>query len=168
MKPKNLKERRKTFLRFLLLFLFTVASVLTAVYFNFKVPKKENKLLKTQVRIVKKEMEYQDNFFKEMKSIKGMIDSLDVPGQNISYQTSMISTKLVDLQKAFPTKDSTYKYDMYTSIVGLYVELQNTKDELRSLVDAKSTIEEYKDVLDKCREDLKQAERDLFIARNSN
>jgi hypothetical protein len=74
MKPKNLKERRKTFLRFLLLFLLTVASILTAVYFNFRVPKKENKLLKTKVRIVKKEMEYQNNFFKEMKSIKNMID----------------------------------------------------------------------------------------------
>ena len=168
MKPKNLKERRKTFLRFLLLFLLTVASVLIAVYFNFKVPKKENKLLKTQVRIVKKEMEYQNNFFSEMKSIKSMIDSLDIPGQNVSFQTKLINTKLVDLQKAIPTKDSTYKYDMYTSIVELYVELQNTKDELRSLSDSKSTIEEYKDALDKCRDDLKQAERDLFIARNSN
>jgi len=168
MKPKNSKERRKTFLRFLLLFLLTVASILVAVYFNFKVPKKENNLLKTQVRVVKKEMVFQNKFFKEMKSIKGMIDSLDVPGQNVSFQTSLINTKLVDLQKGIPTKDSTYKYDMYTSIVELYAELQNAKDELRSLTDAKSTIEEYKDVLDKCREDLKQAERDLFIARNSN
>lgn len=168
MKPKNLKERRKTFLRFLLLFLLTVASILIAVYFNFRIPKKENSLLKTQVKIVKKEMEYQNNFYKEMKLIKGMIDSLDIPGQNISYQTSMISTKLVDLQKAIPTKDSTYKYDMYKTIVDLYLDLQNSKDELRSLVDAKSTIEEYKDALDKCREELKQTERDLFIARNSN
>lgn len=168
MKPKNIKERRKTFLKFLLIFLLTVTFILVAVYFNFKVPKKENKLLKDQVKIVKKEMIYQNGFYDNMKSIKGMIDSLDVPGQNISYQSTLINKKLVDLQKSVPTKDSTYRYDMYMNILDLYVELQSAKEELRSLVDAKSTIEEYKDALDKCREELKQAERDLFIARSSN
>ena len=168
MKPKNSKERRNSFLKFLALFLFTVAMVVTAVYFNFKVPNKENQILKAQALNIKKEMDFQNNFNKEMSTVKNMIDSMDVPGQNISYQNSLISTKLVDMQKMIPTKDSTYRYDMYTNIVGLYIELQETKDRLRSLEDAESTIQEYKEAFEKCKDDYKEVERELYILRRSN
>ncbi len=167
MKPKNSKERQIAFLKFLLLFLVTVLTIVFAIYFNYKVPNKENALLKDQVKSVEKEMEFQSNFSDEMTAIKSMIDSLDIPGQNISYQNSLIGGKLAELQKKIPSKDSTYRYDMYTNIVNLYVELHETKGELLSLNDAKSTIEEYKEALDRCRADLKQTERDLFIARGN-
>lgn len=168
MKPKNSKERQSAFLKFLLLFLVTVLTIVFAIYFNYKVPNKENDLLKTQIKSVEKEMEFQNNFSDEMTAIKSMIDSLDIPGQNISYHNLLIGTKIAELQKNIPSKDSTYRYDMYSNIVNLYVELQDIKGELRSLNDAKSTIEEYKEALDRCRADLKQTERDLFIARGSN
>lgn len=165
MKPKNSKERRTAFLKFLALFVVTMLTIVSAVYFNYKIPNKENALLKNQVKLVEKEMEFQSKFNKEMTEIKSMLDSLDVPGQNISYQNSLISNRLVDLQKTIPTKDSTINYDMYSNIVKMYVELQDTKGELLSLDDAKNTIEEYKVALDRCQRDLKQTERDLFIAR---
>ncbi len=168
MKPKNTKERRNSFLKFLLLFLVTVGTIVTAVYFNFKVPSKENALLKNEAKNIEKEMNFQDDFSKQMTSIKRMIDSLDVPGQNISYQNSLVSKKLVDMQGQIPTKDSTYRYDMYTHIINLYVELQETKDKLRDLKDAESTIEEYKDALDNCKQDYKEIQRDLDIARRSS
>jgi len=168
MKPKNTKERRSAFLKYLALFVVTMLAILFAVYFNFKVPSKENELLKNKVKAVEKEKVFQNKFSEKMTVIKNMLDSLDVPGQNVTYQNSLISDKLVDLQKFIPSKDSTYVYDMYSSIVDLYSELQAINGELRSLNSAKSTIEEYKDALDRCRSDLKQTERDLFIARGSN
>lgn len=168
MKPKNSKERRASFFKFLALFAVTITAILFAVYFNFKVPNKENTLLKDKIKAVDKEMIFQDNFSKEMKTILGMIDSLDIKGQNLSYQNSLISGRLVDLQKTIPTKDSTYRYDMYTNIVAVFAELQDSKAELSKLKDAKATIDEYKGALDRCKEDLKQCERDLFIARGSN
>lgn len=168
MKPKNSKERRASFFKFLALFIVTITAILFAVFFNYKVPNKENSILKNQVKAIEKEMIFQDNFSNEMIAIRSMIDSLDAKGQNLSYQNSLISTKLVDLQKTIPTKDSTYKYDMYSNIVAVYADLQEAKDELSSLKDAKNTIEEYKLALDRCRVDLKQTERDLYIARGSN
>jgi len=165
MKPKNSKERRSAFLKFLALFVVTVLAILFAVYFNFKVPNKENSLLKAEVKSVESEMEFQKNFSKEMESIKHMIDSLDVPGQNLPYENSLISTKLVDLQKTIPTKDSTFRYDMYNNIIATYVDLQKSEGELISLNDAKNTIEKYKIELEKCRTELTQTKRDLFIAR---
>ncbi|WP_299888143.1 type VI secretion system transmembrane protein TssO [uncultured Lacinutrix sp.] len=165
MKPKNSKERRSAFFKFLALFVITMLAILFAVYFNFKVPNKENDLLKAQVKAVEKEMEFQKNFSEQMETIKGMIDSLDVPGQNLPHENSKISNKLVELQKSIPTKDSTFRYDMYTNIVNTFSNLQQSEIELIDLNDAKNTIEEYKMALEKSNNELDQVKRDLFIAR---
>lgn len=167
MKPKNIKERRNSFLKFLLLFLVTTATVVTAVFFTFKIPVKENSMLKGQAKVFSKEMKFQDSFFDRMKKVKGLIDSLDVPGQNVSYLNSLISKDLVELQKSIPRKDSTFKYDMYTDVVKLYVDVQEMKDKLRDLKDAENTIEQYKAELEKTQQDFKQLERDLLIARQN-
>ena len=164
MKPKNSKERTTSFLKFLALFLVTVGMIVAAVFFTYSVPTKENALLREQTKVIETEMEFQSGFFNEMESVKRMIDSLDVPGQNTAYQKSLISSKLVELQKTIPTKDDdTHLYDMHTAIIELYVELQTAKDKLHELRDAENTIEEYKDALETCRRDLKEAERELRI-----
>ncbi|MUH34704.1 hypothetical protein D9O36_02515 [Zobellia amurskyensis] len=165
MKPKNSKERRVSFLKFSGLFIVTVSVILGAVYFNFKVPEKENMLLREQASIVEGEIKFQKGFFGEMQGLKRMIDSLDLPGQNASYQNSLISAEIVNLQNEIPVKDSTYLYDMHMSIVQLYVELQTAKGKLNELRDAEGTIKEYKSELEACREDLKHVERELSIER---
>lgn len=167
MKPKNVKERRNSFLKFLLLFLITTATVVTAVFFTFKIPVKENTMLKERAKVFSKEMKFQNSFFNSMKKVKGLIDSLDVPGQNVSYLNSLISKDLVELQKSIPRKDSTFKYDMYSNVVKLYVDIQDMKGKLRDLKDAESTIEQYKEELEKTQQDFKQLERDLLIARQN-
>lgn len=167
MKPKNVKERRNSFLKFLLLFLITTATVVTAVFFTFKIPVKENTMLKERAKVFSKEMKFQNSFFNSMKKVKGLIDSLDVPGQNVSYLNSLISKDLVELQKSIPRKDSTFKYDMYSNVVKLYVDIQDMKGKLRDLKDAENTIEQYKEELEKTQQDFKQLERDLLIARQN-
>lgn len=161
MKPKNVKERRNSFLKFLLLFIVTVGTIVTAVYFNFKVPKKENDILKEEAKAIKKEMQFQNDFSDEMFNVKKLFDSLDVPGSNTKFTNSLISKKLVDLQGKIPTKDSTYRYDMYTRILTLHVDLQKTKEKLRDLKDAEGLIEEYKEALGKCKDDYTEIQRDM-------
>ncbi|MDB2606704.1 type VI secretion system transmembrane protein TssO [Zobellia sp.] len=165
MKAKNSKERRISFLKFLALFLVTVFTIQAAVYFNYKVPTKENSLLREQASTVKGEMEFQKKFFGKMQGLKRMIDSLDIPGQNTSYQNSLISAQIVELQNGIPVKDSTYLYDMHMSIVQLYVELQTAKDKLHDLKDAEETIKEYKTALESSNEELKEVRRELSIER---
>ena len=167
MKPKNSKERSSSFLKFLALFIVTMAMILVAVFFNFQIPEKENKLLREQADVFDQEMEYQSEFFAEMQSLKQMIDSLDVPGQNTSYQNSLISTQIVDLQKNIPPKGSSHIYDMHMAIIQLYVELQTATDKLNSLQDAEGTIADYKEAFENCKKDLVQAERELYIARRT-
>ena len=164
MKPKNSKERRNSFLKFSALFLVTVGMIMVAVFFTYKVPTKENAQLREETKVIGTAMEFQSGFFNEMESVKSMIDSLDVPGQNTAYQKSLITNKLVELQNTIPIKDDdTHLYDMHTTIIELYVELQTAKDKLHALRDAESTIEEYEEALDKCRSELKEAERELRL-----
>lgn len=168
MKPKNSKERRNSFLKFLALFVVTVGFIVTTIFFTFQIPKKENSILKEDIKAVNKERVFQEEFEQGMVDIKSMIDSLDVPGQNISYQNSLISDKLVDLQGKIPTKDSRINYNLYKGIVTSLVDLQESKTKLKGLHDAENTIEEYKTALDGCKDDYEEIKRDLDIARRSS
>jgi GTP1/Obg family GTP-binding protein len=167
MKPKNVKERKSSFIKFLLLFLLTTTTIMVAVFFNFRVPQKENSLLKERAKNMEREMKFQAEFAEEIHGTKAMIDSLDIPGQNVSFMNTLIGQKLGDLQSNIPSKDSTYRYKMYSSIINTLVDLQAAKKELHDLSDAKSLIEEYRAALDKARSDLEQSKRDLDVVRLS-
>ena len=163
MKPKNSKERRTSFLKFLGLFVVTVGMIVAAVFFSYSVPKKENAQLREVTKVREAGMVFQKNFFDEMQAVKSMIDSLDVPGQNLVYQKNLIELKLAELRKTIPTKDETHLYDMHTSILRLYSELRLAKDKLHELKDAEGLIAEYKEELDNCERDLKAADRELRL-----
>ncbi len=164
MKPQNSKERRISFLKFFGLFALTVAMIVAAVFFNYNVQKKETTLLREESKLIKAGVEFKDKFYEEMVDVQGLIDSLDVPGQNTNFLKSQINDKLVVLQKTIPTEDDeTNLYDMHSTIVNLYVELTAAKDKLHELRDAEATIDEYKKAYEDCSRDLKTAERELRI-----
>ncbi len=162
MKPKNNKERQLSFFRFLGLFLLTVSAIVVAIFFTFKVPSKENKSLREKALIIEKEMSFQNDFYNEMTGIKNLIDSLDrIEPSRSNYLNTIINRKIVDLQKIIPTKDASYRYDYYMDITYLYLELLEGKDRLRSLNDTENLIDELKTEYEKCKDNLKLAEREL-------
>jgi peptidoglycan hydrolase CwlO-like protein len=163
MKPKNSKERRNSFLKFLALFVVTVGMIVTAVFFTYSVPKKENAQLREVTKVMETGMVFQKDFYDEMKAVKNMIDSLDVPGQNTDYLNSQIGEKMAKLENTIPTKDETHLYDMHTSILRLYSELQISKNKLHELRDAEERIEEYEEAYEDCKDELKQALRELRL-----
>ncbi|MDH7446795.1 type VI secretion system TssO [Aquimarina sp. 2201CG14-23] len=166
MKPKNSKERRNSVLKFGLLFLFTVALIVTAFFFDFdRVPFKENSVLRERSASVEKEIQFQKEFSDGMENVKSLIDSLDTPGQNLQYINAKISSTIVDLQKSIPKEDSTYRYDMYTNIVNSYVDIQAFKSKLKEYDGVDQRIEEYKEELDRLRQELNEANRYLDALR---
>ena len=167
MKPKNLKERNKSFLKFLLLFVVTVLTVVAAVFFTYRVPVEENKVLKHQSFAFNEELKFQDIFSKKTNETQKLIDSLDKPGTNRKYINELISKNLADLQGAIPGKKSDYNHDMYFNIVDMMVDTQTDKGRLSKLKGAEETIEDYREKLEKANENFRQLERDLQIARNS-
>lgn len=142
--------------------------ILVAVYFNFKIPEKENALLRSQIRTISSENDYQTKFYSEMMILKEKIDSLGAPGQNISYENSLISDKILELEKNIPPKSSSYVYDTHKAIANLFKEFQNAKLKLNKFEDSEMTIAQYKLAIENCEKELTQTERELYIARRIN
>lgn len=165
MKPKNTKERRSSFIKFLLLFLLVTATIMVTVFFNYRVPQKEIALLRDRVKKAEQEVKFQEGFANEIKVIKNMLDSLDIPGQNVSFLGSELNSKLLRMQESIPRKDSTYRHDMYTNVVKAFLQVKETKAELYSRKNDKKSIEECKIKLEKTEQKLKETERDLQILR---
>ncbi|GAA0873406.1 hypothetical protein GCM10009117_25530 [Gangjinia marincola] len=169
MKSKNYKERRQSILKFALLFIITMAIIVTAFYFDFdRVPFKENKLLREQSVAIQNEFQFQEKFSTEMEEISSLLDSLDIPGQNLSYINYQIDTKIVDLQNSIPKEDSTYRYDMYANIVNSFVNMQEYKNKLNEYSDVDARLVEFKEKLEEAREDLTECNRTLDIYRLKN
>ncbi|WP_339702533.1 type VI secretion system TssO [uncultured Marixanthomonas sp.] len=169
MKAKNRKARRNSFLKFFLLFILTTAIIVVALFFDFNVmPFKENKVLRNQAVEIEKEIQFQEGFSKDIQLLRDMVDSLDIPGQNRAFLNSMLSSQIVKLQEKIPVKDSTYRYDMYNNVIWSFAEIQKLKEELNSYSDVEERITEYKEELEKCRDELKEEKRTVDALRRNN
>ncbi|WP_108868978.1 type VI secretion system TssO [Aquimarina aquimarini] len=160
MKPKNSKERRNSILKFALLFLFTATLIVITFFFDFdRVPLKENSVLRERSKAIETEVQFQEKFSGEMVKIRSLLDSLDTPGQNTQYINALLNSKIVDLQKSIPEEDSTYRYDMYNSIVKSFVDLQGFKNKLKEFEDVDTKLEEYEIELERVNLELEKAKR---------
>ena len=72
----NKKERYSAFVMFLLMFGITTGILIFALYFNFKLPLKENEVLRNENELMNKQFDYQKNFSKEFGNVVKMLDSL--------------------------------------------------------------------------------------------
>ncbi len=165
MKPINKSERNKAILKFVLLLSITVAIIVVAVFFDYKVPSVENRYLHTQMDKTEKLLDIESDFAAQMDRIKSLIDTLDQPGVNAEYVEQLISARLAEMQTTLPS-DSTFRHGMYTNIIQTYLELKNAKSSLIELNDVQKELEEYSELVDKYRQDLEQAHRDLDLYRN--
>lgn len=164
MKPINKSERNKAIIKFFLLLSIFVALVIMVIFFDFKVPSVENKYLHSQMKKTEKLMDIEEDFAEKMDRVKALIDTMDQPGVNSEYIEQLISTQLADMQTSLPS-DSTFRHDMYTNVIQTYLELKNAKSSLMELSDVQKELEEYSELVDRYREDLEQAHRDLDLYR---
>jgi len=164
MKPKNSKERRNSFLKFLLIFLLTAATIVTAVFFNFQIPKKENAVLKEESLRMREEIKFQKEFVNGMQDVSKMLDSLIMPGANVAFEKAEIGKKLSDLRHSIPAKDSTYNYELYENIINTFVKLEKTETRLIDVRDTEEEINDFEIALKKCDEEILRLQRDLQVA----
>lgn len=169
MKPKNSKERRNSFLKFLLLFVVTVVTIVSAVFFNFQIADRENEALKKQAIRVEDEIKFQGKFSNEMNQISIMIDSLTQPGASIAFENTEIGRKLSELQNLIPIKDSTYNYEFYFNVIKVLSTQQKSQNRLLDLKETEEKINKLETIIKDCDEQVKDLERELQIAlRSSN
>lgn len=163
MQALNKRERNIALFRFLLLFVITTGIVVTAVYFDFRVPLAENKLLKRQGERSQKELAFQSEFSGRVAEVKTTIDSINNTGSNVFYLDQLISNKLAVIKESIPVKDSLTQRRLYDYVIHNLLSLQEAKRELRTLKDAELAMQSMRDNIEKYKSELEQTRREVLI-----
>lgn len=138
----NKKERYSAFVMFLLMFGITTGILIFALYFNFKLPLKENEVLRNENELMNKQFDYQKNFSKEFGNVVKMLDSLKKNPDRATFIQQDISQKLGVLSKDIP--QDTLSAGFYQRVIIGIQDLVNSKKDIQNVEEFKTKIEELK------------------------
>ncbi len=136
----NKKERYSAFMLFLGMFVLSAGILIFALFFNFKLPMKENEVLRNENEGMIKQFNYQQKFSDEFKNITKLLDSMQKTPERATYIEQSIGQKLGDLSKEIP--DDTLSSKLYERIIVNVQDLVNSKKNLIQYSDSKNTIEQ--------------------------
>jgi peptidoglycan hydrolase CwlO-like protein len=159
MKALNAKERNRAFLKFLLFFVFTLVLVVTAIYFDFKLPLKENSYLQKQIDQQRQIEHNQENFVNAMNEAVRLLDSLDKPGTDMTQIDAQLDQKMIELD-GLKQKDLSAYGKMDRAILDKFLDLKRAKPKLKKL-------EEDEDKLARMKADLNDANTKLEEAQTA-
>ena len=163
----NKKERRNSFLLFLLMLLITFSTVLLAVFFNNKLPWKENAILRKENKQVQYELNYQERFAKELNVLNKAIDSLDKAKEGFFFIEKSINSDLVNLRSRIP-KDSLKNHKLYDNMVLNYKKLLDAKVLVKKIANSKKKIEKLNETIDDYEKEIDKLERALELSQRLN
>jgi hypothetical protein len=163
----NSRERDRAFLKFLFFFIITVCLVSGTIYFDMRIPSKENEVLRQQVSRYRTQSLAQEKFANSMDHAKVLIDSLRQPGVNSMYLNQQIAVRLRELTD-LQYKDSSIYSRMNKNILDLYLRYQDATNKMVSMGDMPRQLEDYKGKYEQTQRDLDQARRDLDLLRRAS
>jgi hypothetical protein len=130
----NSKDRNEAFLKFLLLFVITVVLVVVAVYFDYRLPVSENKVLLDEVNVQRQQDVDQAKFAAKMAEVMVLLDSMDKPGANPAQLEQQLGGMLSDLN-VLQLKENTAYGKIDKAVVDRLSELETRKKQMASLKD---------------------------------
>jgi len=163
----NKKERLSAFLLFLLMFVITTAVLIAALFYNFKLPLKENELLKKENDKITEQFAFQKQFSEKVEEITTMVDSLDKAPESFQFIEQKINFELVELNEKIPA-DTDQELKVYDNTILIIKNLVNAKKALLQVNDSKKEIELLNNQIKSYEEENKDLIRDLELARQLN
>ena len=136
----NKKERYSAFVMFLLMFSITTGVLIFALYFNFRLPLKENEVLRKENELMNKQFDYQKNFSLEFGKVTKMLDSLKKNPDRAVFIEQDITQKLGALSKEIP--EDTISMAFYQRVIIGIQDLVNSKKDIQNIEEFKSKIDE--------------------------
>jgi Tfp pilus assembly protein PilX len=101
MKPLNQAERSSAFLNFLLLFMLTIAVIMTVIFFSIKVPFKQNEHLRYRITLNERDQEFAASFSLLLKETLEELNKFEESKEPASVTTQRVQFKVDELyQKA--------------------------------------------------------------------
>ncbi|SDE77660.1 hypothetical protein SAMN05421636_107213 [Pricia antarctica] len=160
----NKKERRNSFLLFLLMFVVTVGILFSAFFFSYKLPWKENRVLRTENQKIRYEFLYQKKFIKDLENIDTLIDSLENTREGYFFLEQSINADLIDIKSEIP-KDSLDDKSMYENLILTYKKLMDAKRDLKQVENAKNEIADLNEQLSASEKEIGQLEKALELSQ---
>lgn len=163
----NDRERNLAFRKFLGFFLLSVLMVVGAVYFNTRIPAKDNEIMREQLGSFRTQSMAQEKFVKNMDEAKILIDSLNRPGANTIYLNQLIAARIRELAQ-LQYKDSSMFSRLNKNVLDVFLRYQESANKVVSMGDLPRQLEDYKTRYEQTQRDLDNARRDLDVLRRSN
>lgn len=155
----NSKERNKAFWKFILFFSITVVVIIMAVFVNFIVPSKENKILRDKAKVFEAHMSAEDKLTLGIQETDRLLDSLDKPGVNDVYVNQLIGGKISEMTTLQAGNSDASKKDKL--FLDILLKYQQAKSRLSKLGDASAQLEKYKSELTQCQQSLNGANQTI-------
>jgi len=163
----NARERDTAFWKFLGFFLLSTLLVVSAIYFDTRIPAKDNAILREQISSYKTQAMAQEKFVRNMDEARNLLDSLTRPGSNSVYLNQQIAAKIRELAQ-LQYKDSSMFSRLNKNVLDIFLRYQDATNKAVSLGDMPHQLEDYKSRYEQAQRDLDNTRRDLDVLRRSN
>jgi len=160
----NKKERTKSFLLFLLMMTITFGTLCVGVFFNQKLPWKENEILRKENKQIRYELSYQTRFIQKLKKLDKAIDSLSKVKEGYFFVEKTIVSDIVDLKNKIP-KDSLKNYQLYENMVLNYKKLLDARSSLKKIEGTQNDIEKFNETIKDYEKQINDLERALELCK---
>ncbi len=167
MEVLNKKERTSSFLLFLLMFVITIGILFTAFFFSYKLPWKENEVLRAENQKIRYEFLYQKKFIQALEGVDKQIDSLDKTREGYFFLEQSINADLIDLKSDIP-KDSLEDRSMYENLILTYKKLVDAKRDLKQVENARQEIQELKEQITEYEKEINKLSTALDLSQRLN
>lgn len=94
----NSRDRNQAFLKFSLFFIITIILVVIAVYFNFKLPVKENKFLSDELANHRAQDEKEAEFVERMDKVVAMLNSMEKSPDSANMLAKPVGDRLGEMK----------------------------------------------------------------------
>jgi hypothetical protein len=149
------------------MFLITTGVLFAAVFVNFKLPLKENEVLRNENDKILSEFNYQKKFSDRLEHVAVLVDSLDKAPESFQFIEQTINYELVQLKEQIPA-NSDQNMKLYDNVILAMKDLVNTKKLLLQVNDSKKEIDALNNQIKAYEEENKDLARDIEIMRQLN
>jgi Type VI secretion system, TssO len=165
--PINTAERNSAFWKFLFFFVLSVAMIVTAIFFNTRLPFEENKILKEKAESARNLAMSQDKFNSSIKEVLVLLDSMAKPQTNLNIIKGEIDNKLSKLNNIY-IGDMSAQAGLDKTIISLLssYSIKNSNSKVSEDEALKRSEAESSNVILKKKND--DLERDLESCRGRN
>jgi hypothetical protein len=157
-KPLNNRERNQAFIKFLIFFFVTLAMAVSAIYFNFQLPKKELAILRERSDLLRNQQINQENYKRALGDVMQVFNKLDSSSSKAMIE-SELRPKLDLLRNAVNIEDSTATQKLNMTIFSLVNKYSDAKFALFDLKD-------YEQEISKCKQKITELSSDLQDCRD--